>query len=88
MYLLMQDSPKGYFRLTPEQPLGLKYASCSISLEEVIRDPSSGEVKELIVQWAPQHSAVNTEGTIKRPKAYAHWVSDPVTCTMRFYKER
>ena len=83
----MQDCPKGYNRLTPVQPLGLKYASCSISLEEVIRDPGSGKVKELIVSCQPQHTASSTRGTVSRPKAYAHWVSDPLPCTLRFYQE-
>jgi len=69
---------KGYKRLTPEQPVGLRHAGQVITVTKVIKD-SSGSVSELEVTCTPISDT-------QRPKAFIHWVSDPVKCEVRLYE--
>jgi len=57
--------PKGFKRLTMEQPVGLKYANVVIKVVEVKKD-ENGKVVELICDRVAD----------EKPKAYIHWVSD------------
>ncbi|XP_057686688.1 glutamine--tRNA ligase [Corythoichthys intestinalis] len=68
---------KGYKRLTPEQPVGLRHAGYVISVKKVIKD-AQGKVLELEV------SCCSTD-TAEKPKAFIHWVSQPLTCEVRLY---
>uniref|UniRef100_A0A672HYB5 Glutamine--tRNA ligase n=1 Tax=Salarias fasciatus TaxID=181472 RepID=A0A672HYB5_SALFA len=69
---------KGYKRLTAEQPVGLRHAGYVISVQKVIKD-SQGKVVELEV-------TCTTSDTAERPKAFIHWVSEPLVCEVRLYE--
>lgn len=72
-------SDKGYRRLTPQQPVGLKHAGYVISVEKILRK-EDGSVSELEVKCTPSLQAE------KKPKAFIHWVSAPVTCEVRLFE--
>uniref|UniRef100_A0A9J7XBR8 glutamine--tRNA ligase n=1 Tax=Cyprinus carpio carpio TaxID=630221 RepID=A0A9J7XBR8_CYPCA len=63
---------KGYKRLTPDQPVGLRHAGYVISVQRVIKD-GCGNVCELEVTCASSDS-------VEKPKAFIQWVSDPLQC--------
>ncbi|XP_057212200.1 glutamine--tRNA ligase [Triplophysa rosa] len=69
---------KGYKRLTPDQPVGLRHAGYVISVQRVIKD-GSGKVSELEVTCASSDS-------VDKPKAFIHWVSEPLQCEVRLYE--
>uniref|UniRef100_A0A7N6BYS0 Glutamine--tRNA ligase n=1 Tax=Anabas testudineus TaxID=64144 RepID=A0A7N6BYS0_ANATE len=69
---------KGYKRLTPEQPVGLRHAGYVISVQKVIKD-AQGKVVELEVSCC-------SSDTAEKPKAFIHWVSQPVKCEVRLYE--
>ncbi|XP_030639799.1 glutamine--tRNA ligase isoform X2 [Chanos chanos] len=69
---------KGYKRLTPDQPVGLRHAGYVISVQRVIKD-GSGKVVELEVTCASSDS-------VEKPKAFIHWVSQPLQCEVRLYE--
>ncbi|XP_031700186.1 glutamine--tRNA ligase [Anarrhichthys ocellatus] len=69
---------KGYKRLTPDQPVGLRHAGYVISFQKVIKD-SRGKVVELEVTCSSSDSAA-------KPKAFIHWVSQPLMCEVRLYE--
>ncbi|XP_034028604.1 glutamine--tRNA ligase isoform X2 [Thalassophryne amazonica] len=69
---------KGYKRLTPEQPVGLRHAGYVISVQKIIKDPQ-GKVIELEVTCCSSENA-------ERPKAFIHWVSQPMVCEIRLYE--
>ena len=68
----MQNPPKDYFRLTPEQPVRLKHAYI-ISCKEVIKD-ASGNITEIKAEYhADSKSGSDTSGI--KVKSAIHWVS-------------
>ncbi|XP_069684167.1 probable glutamine--tRNA ligase [Periplaneta americana] len=69
---------KGYRRLTPDQPVGLRHAGYVISVTEVLKD-SQGNVIELYVKCEPTSAA-------EKPKAFIHWVSQPLNIEVRIYE--
>ncbi|XP_041130173.1 glutamine--tRNA ligase-like [Polyodon spathula] len=69
---------KGYKRLTPDQPVGLRHAGYVISVQKVIKDPS-GKVVELQVSCARADAR-------EKPKAFIQWVSNPLRCEVRLYE--
>ncbi|KAM9475502.1 glutamine--tRNA ligase [Clarias gariepinus] len=69
---------KGYKRLTPEQPVGLRHAGYIISVQRVIKD-DGGKVVELEVTCTSSDST-------EKPKAFIHWVCDPLQCEVRLYE--
>ncbi|XP_061687568.1 glutamine--tRNA ligase isoform X1 [Syngnathoides biaculeatus] len=69
---------KGYKRLTPEQPVGLRHAGYVISVKKVIKD-AQGKVVELEV-------SCSSSDTAEKPKAFIHWVSQPLVCEVRIYE--
>lgn len=69
---------KGYKRLTPQQPVGLRHAGYVISVQKVIKD-AQGKVVELEVTCCSTENA-------EKPKAFIHWVSQPLVCEMRLYE--
>ncbi|KAM9830891.1 glutamine--tRNA ligase [Syngnathus typhle] len=69
---------KGYKRLTPEQPVGLRHAGYVISVKEVIKD-ARGKVVELKVSCC-------SSDTAEKPKAFIHWVCQPLACEVRIYE--
>jgi glutaminyl-tRNA synthetase len=66
-----ENPPKGYFRLTPNQPVRLKYAYI-ISCKEVIKD-ENGEIIELKVQFHPNSKSGSDTSGIK-VKSAIQWV--------------
>uniref|UniRef100_A0A2R5LM75 Probable glutamine--tRNA ligase n=1 Tax=Ornithodoros turicata TaxID=34597 RepID=A0A2R5LM75_9ACAR len=70
---------KGYRRLTPKQSVGLRHAGLVISLLQVIKD-ELGEPKELRVTCQPATDK-------NKPRAFIHWVSDPLICEVRLYDQ-
>ncbi|XP_029579587.1 glutamine--tRNA ligase [Salmo trutta] len=70
---------KGYKRLTPDQPVGLRHAGYVISVQKVIKD-AQGRVVELEVHCCSSHEAA------EKPKAFIHWVSEPQKCEIRLYE--
>ena len=66
-----QNPTKGYFRLTPKQPVRLKYAYI-ISCKEVIKD-SKGNVVEIIAEYYPNSKSGLDSSGIK-VKSAIQWV--------------
>ena len=68
----MENPPKGYFRLTPEQPVRLKHAYI-ISCKEVIKD-ANGNIIEIKAQYHPESKSGSDTSGIK-VKSAIQWVS-------------
>ncbi|XP_035676746.1 glutamine--tRNA ligase-like isoform X1 [Branchiostoma floridae] len=73
-----ENMEKGYRRLTPDQPVGLRHAGYVITLESMVKD-KKGEITELKVKCQQADMA-------EKPKAFIHWVSEPVSCEIRLYE--
>ncbi|XP_046386642.1 probable glutamine--tRNA ligase [Ischnura elegans] len=69
---------KGFRRLTMSQSVGLRYANLVISFSDIVKD-NSGMVSELKVLCKPIDEA-------EKPKAFIHWVSDPIPVEVRLYE--
>ncbi|XP_006036689.1 glutamine--tRNA ligase [Alligator sinensis] len=69
---------KGYKRLTPGQPVGLRHTGYIIAVQNIIKD-ASGHVTELEVTCTRSDAA-------EKPKAFIHWVSEPLVCEVRLYE--
>ena len=69
---------KGYRRLTPDQPVGLRYAGYVIKVNKMKKD-SSGQVTEIDAEAIPVEEA-------DKPKAFVHWVADPIEVEVRLYE--
>lgn len=69
---------KDYKRLTAQQPVGLRHAGLVISLDKLVKD-SEGNPTELRVMCQKASEA-------KKPKAFIHWVAEPVKCEVRLYE--
>ena len=68
----MENPPKGYFRLTPEQPVRLRHGYI-ISCKEVIKD-ASGNVIEIKAHYYPDSKSGSDTSGIK-VKSAIQWVS-------------
>ncbi|CAL1539919.1 unnamed protein product [Lymnaea stagnalis] len=81
LYIEQEDfketADKNFFRLTKDQPVGLRYTGLVIFVEKVIRD-SLGQPTELVVTCKAAADA-------PKPKAFIHWVSQPLLCEIRVY---
>ncbi|XP_075289085.1 glutamine--tRNA ligase [Opisthocomus hoazin] len=73
-----EEVDKGYKRLAPGQPVGLRHAGYVIAVQNIIRD-ASGRVIELEVTCTKSDVA-------EKPKAFIHWVSEPLACEVRLYE--
>ncbi|RVE45973.1 hypothetical protein evm_009376 [Chilo suppressalis] len=74
-----KESPeKGYRRLTPTQSVGLRHAGYVLKVANVIKD-NFGGIVELECTAEPSESA-------DKPKAFIHWVSEPVKVEVRLYE--
>ncbi len=80
----MENPPKGYFRLTPEQPVRLKHAYI-ISCKEVIKD-ASGKITEIKAEYSPSSKSGSDTSGIK-VKSAIQWVSakEAKTVEVRLY---
>lgn len=68
----MENPPKGYFRLTPEQPVRLRHGYI-ITCKEVIKD-ASGNIIEIKVEYHPDSKSGSDTSGIK-VKSAIQWVS-------------
>jgi len=69
-----ENPPKGYFRLTPEQPVRLRHGYI-ISCTDVIKD-KNGNIVELKAKYYPESKSGNDTSNIK-VKSAIQWVSIP-----------
>ncbi len=79
-----QNPPKGYFRLTPEQPVRLKHAYI-ITCREVIKD-ADGKIIEIKAEYSPESKSGSDTSGIK-VKSAIQWVSgaEAKTVEVRVY---
>ena len=68
----MENLPKGYFRLTPEQPVRLRHGYI-ITCKEVIKD-SDGKIIEIKAEYNPNSKSGSDTSDIK-VKSAIQWVS-------------
>jgi glutaminyl-tRNA synthetase len=69
----MEDPPKGFFRLAPGREVRLRYAFF-IRCEEVVKDPSTGEIVELHCTYDPETRGGDAPDG-RKVKGTIHWVS-------------
>ncbi len=67
----MENPPKGYFRLTPEQPVRLKHAYI-ITFKELVKD-ADGNIIEIKAQYHPDSKSGSDSSGIK-VKSAIQWV--------------
>jgi glutaminyl-tRNA synthetase len=67
----MENPPKGYFRLTPQQPVRLKHAYI-ITCKEVIKD-ANGKIVEIKAEYNPESKSGSDTSGIK-VKSAIQWV--------------
>ena len=67
-----ENPPKGYYRLTPEQPVRLRHGYI-ISCKEIIKD-ENGNITEIKAQYYPDSKSGNDTSGIK-VKSAIQWVS-------------
>ncbi|XP_052758353.1 probable glutamine--tRNA ligase isoform X2 [Galleria mellonella] len=73
-----ENPEKGYRRLTPTQSVGLRHAGYILKVSKLIKD-DSGKLIEI------ECTAETTE-TAEKPKAFIHWVSEPISVEVRLYE--
>jgi glutaminyl-tRNA synthetase len=80
-----EDPPKKWHRLAPGREIRLRYA-CLIKCVEVIKDPATGEVKEVRCTWDPKSKGGRSPDG-RKVKGTSHWVSaeHAVTAEVRLY---
>jgi len=72
------EMEEGYRRLAIGQPVGLRHTGYVIYLEAVTRD-AQGLITEIRVNAKPSTS-------VEKPKAFVHWVSNALVCTVRLHE--
>ncbi|XP_015434585.1 PREDICTED: probable glutamine--tRNA ligase [Dufourea novaeangliae] len=73
-----EKAEKDFRRLTPNQSVGLKHAGVVLTVKEIEKD-SSGKIMNIIVKQEPASES-------NKPKAFIHWVSNPVLASVRLYE--
>ncbi|MDP6762643.1 MAG: glutamine--tRNA ligase/YqeY domain fusion protein [Planctomycetota bacterium] len=68
-----EQAPRKYFRLAPGREVRLRYAYC-ITCNEVVKDPTSGEISELRCTYDPLTARGQTPDG-RKVKGILHWVS-------------
>ncbi|MCM2264787.1 MAG: glutamine--tRNA ligase/YqeY domain fusion protein [Desulfuromonadales bacterium] len=81
----MENPPGKYFRLAPGREVRLRYAYI-IRCDEVIKDPASGEIKELRCSYDPATGGGETPDG-RKVKGIIHWVAaaNAVPAEIRLY---
>ncbi|CAH1124908.1 unnamed protein product [Ceutorhynchus assimilis] len=74
----MEVGNKGFRRLTKTQSVGLKHAGLVLEVVDIRKD-ASGEVSEVVCE------CIEAEKAPSKPKAFIHWVADPVQIEVRLY---
>ncbi|MBO8159620.1 glutamine--tRNA ligase/YqeY domain fusion protein [Thermosyntropha sp.] len=82
----MEDPPKKFFRLKPGGEVRLKSAYI-IRCEEVVKDPETGEIIELICTYDPESKSGGANAG-RKVKGTLHWVdaAHAVPCEVRLYE--
>ncbi|MBU0559676.1 MAG: glutamine--tRNA ligase/YqeY domain fusion protein [Bacteroidetes bacterium] len=82
----MEIPAKKFFRLSPGNEVRLRYAYI-IKCEEVVKDPSTGEVIELICTYDVETKS-GSDKTGKKVKGTLHWVSakEAIDAEIRLYE--
>nr|CDS20273.1 glutaminyl tRNA synthetase [Echinococcus granulosus] len=75
----MPETKPGFRRLTLTQTVGIRYAGLVLSVNEIHRD-ANDKISSISVIATP----VSTEN---KPKAFIHWVSNPLKCELRLYSQ-
>lgn len=80
-----EEAPRKFFRLAPGREVRLRYAY-AITLDEMIKDPESGEVVELRCSYDPLTAGGQTSDG-RKIKGIIHWVSaiDSIDAQVRVY---
>ena len=68
-----EDPPARFFRLSPGREVRLRYA-CYITCQDVVKDPVTGEIKELHCTYDPESVGGSTPDG-RRVRGTLHWVS-------------
>ena len=81
----MEDPPKKFFRLAPGREVRLRWAYI-IKCEDVVKDPDTGQVVELICTYDPETRS-GSPAAGRKVKGTLHWVSAPhaVEAEVRLY---
>jgi glutaminyl-tRNA synthetase len=81
----MEDPPKKFFRLAPGREVRLRYAYF-ITCVDVVKDPDSGEIKELRCTYDPETRGGDAPDG-RKVKGTLHWVSarHAITANVRLY---
>jgi glutaminyl-tRNA synthetase len=74
------ESDKNFRRLTKDQSVGLRHAGYVITFSKIVAKNSTGQVTEIDVECCP------VDKVDKKPKAFIHWVCDPVSVEVRLYE--
>lgn len=74
----MQIEEKGFRRLTPKQPVGLKHAGVVVTFQSIEKD-ASGNITNITVKQELVSES-------NKPKAFIHWVSNPTLASVRLYE--
>jgi len=69
----MEDPPRKFFRLAPGREVRLRYAYL-VTCTEVVRDPESGEIRELRCRYDPATRGGDAPDG-RKVKGTLHWVS-------------
>ncbi|KAL4673747.1 hypothetical protein H8959_017681 [Pygathrix nigripes] len=73
-----EEPEPGFKRLAWGQPVGLRHTGYVIELQHVVKGPS-GSVESLEVTCRRADAG-------EKPKAFIHWVSQPLMCEVRLYE--
>lgn len=73
----MNEYDKNFRRLTPSQPVGLRYIHLVVSVEEVVTSDRNGVIEVIV--------SAHKADRAPKPKAFIHWVSNPMNCEVRSY---
>jgi glutaminyl-tRNA synthetase len=81
----METPPNKFFRLSPGREVRLK-AAYIIKCEHVVKDPETGEIKEIHCTYDPQTKSGMPDSN-RKVKGTLHWVSEKqaVTAEIRLY---
>lgn len=75
----MENGDKGYRRLTKNQSVGLRYAGYILEVKHLEKD-KEGNISNIIC------TCTNVDKINTKPKAFIHWVAQPLTVEVRIYK--
>jgi glutaminyl-tRNA synthetase len=68
-----EEPPKGFFRLSPDREVRLRYAYI-VKCTGVVKDPKTGEIKEVHCTYDPETKSGLSQSK-RKVKATIHWVS-------------